>query len=200
MANGGKLLELCRCLVHPLCHDSNIHLPAKKTNTHKRQKQDNATLLTFQISRDNFQTKHGKGHEKHQILLLYCAFNILSRLVDLPSCRCPALPRHCHHRWLNDPTWLSTKRFIRVVSAIFASCIFKELVCFHAFFRKKQSYNYLHMLVSLRGQYTPFYYVLQDSSPLFVSPTGVLKGSHFFFQTLASCSFRLHWNSVQNSG
>lgn len=125
MANGiGKLLELCRLLgVSFMSWFQNP--PPPKKQTHKHQKQDNATLLTCQISRI-FKANMERTRKKHQtsftskilstlllsevLQVLLCFQNIkhlsiLSRLHSPPaklpvSSIATPLP-HCHHRWIN---------------------------------------------------------------------------------------------------
>ena len=149
MANGiGKLLELCRLLgVSFMSWFQNPPPPKKQTHTNIRSK----TTLPFSHAKSRESSKQTwKGHEKTSNTFTFRSSPLLSNIfsrLDLPSCRCPALPRHCHHRWLN-PTW-STKG----VSAVFASRIlYRTCNCVLSlrFFRKKSHTIIIHMLVSLR--------------------------------------------------
>lgn len=73
MANGiGKLLELCRLLgVSFMSWFQNP--PPPKKQTHKHQKQDNATLLTCQISR--IKANMERTRKKHQTSKISFTFN-----------------------------------------------------------------------------------------------------------------------------
>lgn len=126
-ANGiGKLLELCRLLgVSFMSWFQNPPHPKKQTDKHT-QTSEARQRYPSHIPNLESSKQTWKGHGKNmnetsfQSFRIFYAFHTLSNikhlifLVDLPSCPCPALPRHCHHRWLHDPTW-STNRFIFVV-------------------------------------------------------------------------------------
>lgn len=195
MANGiGKLLELCRLL--GVSFISWIHLLPK--NKHTQTSEARQRYPSHMPNLENLQSKHGKDTKKHQTLLLSEVLLCFQTSFLVSTCQVAGV-QHCHAiativGWIQPS---SQKESLRSLHLVF--CIELAIVCFHSGFSEKSliQLSFICWCLYVGTNHSISILFCKTHLPSLCLQVCVSKG--FFSQTLASCNFRLHWNSVQNS-
>ena len=197
MANGiGKLLELCRLLgVSFMSWFQNP--PPPKKQTHTQTSEARQRYPSHMPNLENLQSKHGKDTKKLQTLLLSEALLCFQTSFLVSTCQVAGV-QHCHAiativGWIQPPQ----KESLRSLHLVF--CIELAIACFHLGFSEKSliQLSFICWCLYVGTNHSISILFCNTHRPSLCLQVCVSKG--FFSQTLASCNFRLHWNSVQNS-
>lgn len=212
-------MSIAWCILHVMISKSTS---SQKTNTQTSEARQR--YPSHMPNLENLQSKHGKDTKKtsnnqtskmsfpfllSEVLTFTFAFrtsfpSFLVSTLHLPSCRCPALPRHCPIAtivgWI--PRSNLHKRSLcglsasRILIILYRTC---NCVLSLRFFRKKQliQLSFICWCLYVGTNHSISILFCKTHLPSLCLQVCVSKG--FFSQTLASCNFRLHWNSVQNS-